>query len=275
MKIETLKDDIYALFREKGWSSTADASAAFGQDLAAKIASRAKTERGPPSLRLSQIGKPDRQLWYGINTPELAEPLSPETRMKFLYGDIIEEMVLWLAQEAGHEVTDQQKTVEINGVEGHIDCLVDGVLVDVKSSSTPGMHKFRDGNLYFEDSFGYLEQLSSYGFALGQSRGAFISVDKTLGHIEVNQYELLRKNYNEEIDRKRYFLSKNIPPDRCYSDEPMGKSGNRKLGVGCSYCPFKHTCWPKLRTFLYSSGPVFLTDVVRLPDVREVTKEQT
>ena len=42
-------------------------------------------------LRLSAIGKPDRQLWYDINTPVSESSLKPSTRIKFLYGYILEE----------------------------------------------------------------------------------------------------------------------------------------------------------------------------------------
>jgi len=37
-------------------------------------------------------------------------------------------------------------------------------------------------------------------------------------------------------------------------------------------CDFKYTCWPDVRTFLYSGKPRFLTKVVREPKVPEVTK---
>ena len=58
--------------------------------------------------------------------------------------------------------------------------------------------------------------------------------------------------------------------DRHYKDQEFDKSGNRKLCMNCSYCSFKKTCWPNLRTFIYSHGPVFLTHVERPPKVEEV-----
>ena len=59
----------------------------------------------------------------------------------FLFGDIVEEVVLFLARAAGHEVTDEQKEIEINGVRGHIDGRVDGLPVDVKSASSYSYRK--------------------------------------------------------------------------------------------------------------------------------------
>ena len=56
-------------------------------------------------------------------------------------------------------------------------------------------------------------------------------------------------------------------PNRAFSDVPDGKSGNMKLGTQCSYCEFKKVCWPDLKTYIYSSGPRYLTKVVREPKV--------
>jgi len=53
---------------------------------------------------------------------------------------------------------------------------------------------------------------------------------------------------------------------------PQSKtSPNMKLPMMCSYCDFKKTCWPNLRSFAYSGGPVHLVDVVNEPDVPEIT----
>jgi hypothetical protein len=64
-------------------------------------------------------------------------------------------------------------------------------------------------------------------------------------------------------------------PTRCFEGIPDGKSGNMKLGVNCSYCAFKAPCWADandgegLRLFIYSTGPRWLTEVEREPDVPE------
>jgi hypothetical protein len=52
---------------------------------------------------------------------------------------------------------------------------------------------------------------------------------------------------------------------------PQSKtSKNMKLATSCSYCAYKKQCFPKLRTFLYSDGPAYLTHVVDVPRVMEV-----
>jgi hypothetical protein len=56
--------------------------------------------------------------------------------------------------------------------------------------------------------------------------------------------------------------------------EPVPQSAtskNMKLCTTCSYCGFKKECWPEARTFMYSTGPVFLVKVVDVPRVQEIT----
>ncbi len=230
-------------------------------------------------LRMSNMGTPcERKLWYSLNTPELGEKLSPEARLKFLYGDIIEELVLWLAEVAGHEVTGRQDRAVINGIEGHRDAIIDGHLVDVKSASTYSFKKFQSHLQPSDDTFGYLSQLGGYQYSYEKECGsdripgppAFLVIDKTLGKICLDfQPDVGNTDYEQLAERKRAVVNQPAPPGRRYFDEPDGLSGNRKLGINCSYCDFKRQCWPGLRTFVYSTGPRFLTSVVRLPAVPE------
>jgi len=271
--ISTLISDIQARLTSAE-PFEAETVSEFSKNPAAKLAGRLSEERGPPSLRLSNLGTfCGRKLWYTINTPQDAEPLSASTRLKFLFGDVLEEVLLFLSRAAGHTVTDEQKEVEINGVKGHIDAIVDGELVDVKSASTYSFNKFKTHGLVYNDDFGYRDQLGAYRSALGQDRAHFFAVDKTLGHIVLDTHtkEEYDRDFEKLVDDRRDLLAQPTPPDRAYADEADGKSGNRKLGVACSYCPFKRSCWPGLRSFSYSRGPVHLTKVERVPDVPELT----
>lgn len=227
---------------------------------------------------MSNLGeKCHRKLWFLKNKPETVEPLSGATRLKFLYGDIIEQLVLFLAKLAGHSVTREQDEVSIGPVKGHIDGVVDDTLVDVKSASTYSFSKFQSKLTPETDAFGYLTQLGSYRRATGISKGAFVAVDKTLGHICVDKhYEEDKTDYEELINQAQRATNLPEPPERYYRPEPDGKSGNEKLGTNCSYCPVKKACWMDanggkgLRAFSYSSGPRFLTQVMRQPDVPEI-----
>lgn len=276
---KTVVNDIYSLFDRKGFQFNPDNVAEFGQRLAQHIANRVSEERGPPSLRFSNIGKKcNRALWYQINQPEKAEPFTPQTQFKFLYGDIVEELVLFLAKESGHSVTGQQDELDLEGLKGHRDAILDGLPIDVKSASSRTLDKFKAG--LREDPFGYREQLAGYekaaqGDPLVTEKGsAFLVVDKTTGEIHLDYHDELGDIDLEGIIKdKKEAVARKDPPPRYYMPEPEGKSGNLKLGVECSYCAFKEACWPGLRTFLYSNKPVFLTRVVRLPKVMEASKE--
>lgn len=270
-KIDTLVEDIYALFDGTGKEFEADRLQDIGSILGHKIATRLAEERGHATLRLSNLGTVcERQLWYNINTPELAEPLPPPARIKFLFGDILEELLLFLAREAGHEVIEEQKELDLYGVKGHKDATIDGVLVDCKSASSYSFDKFKSGLSPADDSFGYLTQLDAYLTADDNDDGAFLVVDKTLGHITLDHHKRSNIDYKSLITQKQEMLKSSKPPPRGFAAEPDGKSGNMKLGVNCSYCAFKKSCWPGLRTFIYSNGPRYLTKVERVPDVPEV-----
>lgn len=216
-----------------------------------------------------------RKLWYTVNAPEKAEPLHWTTRLKFLYGDLIEELVLFLSQISGHSVTGRQDTLEIDGIQGHRDAKVDGTLVDVKSASGYGYRKFEQSLSPDQDAFGYLTQLAAYsraddGSGVPTGNGAFVAVNKETGEICVDVHEdLPTEDIPGIIARAKQAVSLPEPPERHYGPEPDGKSGNLKLATPCSYCQWKSTCWPGVRGFAYSGGPRFLTTVAKTPEVPE------
>lgn len=283
--IKTIVKDIYALFDPRTKIDVEDSvGEEFGKKLGLHILRRIREERTKPSLRMSNLGMPDRKLWYTVNTPELAEPLQPQVRIKFLYGDLLEELLLFLSQLAGHKVEGQQDEVQLNGVKGRRDAIIDGHLVDAKSASSYSFRKFKDHTLKEDgnDSFGYIPQLDGYLHSslndvrlLDKDKASFLAINKESGEITLDTYRKGKVDYTTLIDRKRQMLAHNQPPERCYEDEPEGQSGNRKLGVVCSYCPFKHTCWPGVRTFLYSNKPVFLTHVAKRPQERIIEVQRT
>lgn len=231
-------------------------------------------------LRLSALGpKCPCALWYSINKPEVAEPLPPYARIKYLYGHIIEHTLIGLAKAAGHSVTGEQDELTVDGITGHRDCVIDGAIVDIKSSSSRGFQKFKDKTIGQSDDFGYLDQLD--GYLLGsqsdplvtvKDRAYLLAIDKTLGHVVLYEHRLRADSIRKRITHYKQIVTSSEPPTCTCGTVPDGKSGNVRLGTTASYSPFKHICFPRLRTFLYSSGPVYLTKVVRTPDVLELTK---
>lgn len=282
--INTLVEDIYLVIEGKGgWDAAVQEF--FLKDVGSAVWSKLGPDREDrkPTLRLSGMGTScTRKLWYQINEPDDNEVFSGSTLFKFLYGDVLESLVLSLAIAAGHDVKGMQDTLSVAGIKGHRDAVIDGITVDVKSASPYSFKKFKQGNLREDDPFGYISQLSSYVYAgrtqtdveSHPSLGAFLVVDKVSGEICLDVYDFGHEINTKEDDFEAIKSQVNNTeelPERGHEDIPDGKSGNMKLCTQCSYCVFKDKCWPGLRTFLYSGKPRFLTEVVREPNVKEVT----
>lgn len=232
------------------------------------------------TLRMSNIGRPLRQLWYDSRASESNHVPSAPDQIKFLYGHILEEIVLMLARAAGHSVSDQQKDAEVEGISGHMDAKIDGEVVDVKTASRFAFVKFQNGNLLNDDPFGYLAQLAGYEASEGTSAGGFLVINKESGQLCLYRPDDLEKpNVTEKIKYIKEALSVDSLPYRCYAPVPDGKSGNMKLPKNCTFCPYKFECnadannGEGLRVFKYSSGPAYLTRVVSVPRVEEITNE--
>jgi|TARA_R110000787_G_scaffold72379_2_gene161479 hypothetical protein len=281
-KIDTLVEDIYNLFsfdpidmNEEEVDKHIDT---FGEMLKVHIKKfMYEQPRANGHLRLSAIGKPDRQLWYDINTTTSESSLTPSTRIKFLYGYILEELLLLCSSIAGHKVTDQQKEVEVEGVVGHQDSFIDDVLVDCKSASGKSFHKFKSNTLLEDDPFGYIDQISAYAEANGVNRAAFLVIDKSTGEIcltPVHSMEMI--NAGERVKHLKKMVVSTTVPDRCYDPVPDGKSGNLKLSFGCMYCGHKRECWKDanqgrgIRVFQYAKSKRYLVQVNKEPEVSEI-----
>lgn len=279
--IDTLVEDIYGLFDGERIILDEAYVSQFSEELTALIRKRFDREEHSGGLRMSNIGRPDRQLWYDVNWKGETEALPPSTLIKFMYGDIIEHMMLLMVKQAGHSVSMEQVELEIDGIKGHPDAVIDGVVVDVKSASSYAFQKFETGSLLQpgNDSFGYVAQLAAYTEAINpDADGAFLAVDKTLGKVctlVIPNDVLKQYQTRERIAHLKEVVAHDEPPPRCYQPKAEGKSGNFVLSTGCSYCNHKFHCWSDsndgagLRTFLYSSGPKFFTHVEREPKVVE------
>lgn len=278
--IETLVEDIQKVLETGLPEGVPDEIAdEFGRNMAELLKRRMEKRDDTVSLRMSNIGTPcDRKLWLQINQGEEKEKFSASDILKFFYGDLIEEALLAIAQLAGHTVTGRQSTLNIGGIEGHRDAVVDGVTIDVKSASAYSFAKFKSGKLRDDDPFGYYDQLQSY-IEAGQSdelvtdklRGGFLVADKVLGHLtlDIHPYDP-EYNISKEYERKKEMIKGWMVPARGFPAVPDGLSGNMKLGTYCSYCNVKNLCYTNLRTFAYAAGPRFLTVVKKVPEVPEV-----
>lgn len=277
--IKTLKSDIeHVLSTGEGW--TKEIAEWVGEEIS-KSTTRQLLPRPNTTgtLRMSNLGQPcDRKLWYSLQVwaNEYKESLSPYAKNKFIFGDLVEAWTLGLIKASGHRLEGLQDLMEIDGIKGSRDCVINGMTADVKSASTMGMNKFRGNGLLKDDPFGYLSQLSSYVAAgkddplvTDKTHGAFVAVDKQFGHVEVDIYDLgdMVAAKPAEVTQKKELTKQRTEPERAFTDVPDGKSGNMKLSTQCSYCEYKKVCWPDLKTYIYSSGPRYLTKVVREPRV--------
>jgi hypothetical protein len=228
------------------------------------------------TIRMSNVGKPDRQLWFEKRDTDTASTIDAPTQIKFLYGHLLEEIALMLVRMAGHEVTDEQKEVSVNGIMGHMDSKINGEVVDVKTASKFAFNKFREGRLAQDDPFGYLGQLAGYEKAEGTSKGGFLVINKESGELCLYVPEDLDKpNIESKIGGLIPALEIDTPPEICYPPIPDGKKGNMKLPKGCAWCKYKYECHKDandgqgLRAFKYSKGLTYFTKVVVEPKVEE------
>ncbi len=285
-KIETLVEDIDNYVGNNVLDYVNDNLEDFERELSETYRTRIQSKLNEPvvgsALRLSSVGTECvRKLWYRNNVPDKAGKLNSSVRLKFLFGDFLETLLLRLAEDSGHTVTGKQTELSLHGIKGHRDAVIDGVTTDCKSASSYSFRKFTEGLKAESDAFGYRWQLKSYVEAgvndplvTDKTRGAFFVIDKQFGHICLDIHDFSTEKFYETSEKRfsrlKTEVSQPYPPEREYYDVADGKSGNRKLDVACSYCEFKSLCWPELRTFIYSNGPRFLTEVKRVPDVKEV-----
>ena len=254
-------------------------AAGIGLKMAGRFAGEART-REAKVLYATEIGKPClRQTWYKMNAADKAEPIPDKALFKFVYGDLVEDLALFLLKHAGHSVTAEQQRVVLelpNGwtVRGKLDCIIDGKVVDVKSASPMSFSSMKDGLNDDNDKFGYRHQADFYHKTLfgDEGSGSLLLIDKSSGYVKevnVKAWET-REDMQKFLLKKTNDLSVDSPPVRGFSDKPEGAKGNRALGVQCSYCEFKKECWPGLRGFAYAKGPVWLTVVKDIPKVPEI-----
>jgi hypothetical protein len=285
-KLNTLVDDIYKKLSVLGEGKQLDVSDKDIDELGESIKTALKSWAHPEprnsteTLRMSNIGRPPRQLWYDMNLEDSNTPITPPTFIKFLYGHILEEIVLFLVRLAGHKVDDEQRSVTVNGVKGHMDCTIDGEVVDIKTASGFSFKKFRDGTLAEQDSFGYMAQLASYEEAMGTSKGGFLALNKETGELALFIPEELDKpNIKTKINTVKKALKATEPPQKCYDPVPDGVAGNMKLPRECFYCRHKFECHKDtndgkgLRIFKYAKGLSYFTTIVKEPKVQEITNE--
>ena len=280
--LDTLVQDIYEVIEvlndDEEIDIPEDMYEQFGRDMEDALRHWATpVDRPKNGLRMSNIGRPLRRLWYDLNTEQEKEQIDAPTFIKFLYGHLLEVLLLFFVRLAGHVVESEQKEVTVSGIKGHMDSVIDGEVIDVKTASGYAFKKFKDGTLAQNDSFGYLSQLAGYEKAEKTNNGGFLVMNKETGELTVFIPDDLEKpNITHRIKEVKQAVQRKTPPEYCYPPIPDGVSGNMKLPRDCTWCPHKFECHKDandgqgLRTFNYAKGRVYLTQVEKLPNVQEV-----
>lgn len=283
-KLTNLVPDIYKLLDSltegKELKISEEMYEEFGKDMADALRhwSTPQDRTQKEILRMSNIGKPERRLWFDAHTQsDTTEKLEPNIQIKFLYGHLLEVLLLFFVRLAGHVVQSEQKEVTVSGIKGHMDSVIDGEVIDVKTASGYAFKKFKDGTLAQNDSFGYLSQLAGYEKAEKTNNGGFLVMNKETGELTVFIPDDLEKpNITHRIKEVKQAMNRKTPPEYCYPPIPDGVSGNMKLPRDCTWCPHKFECHKDandgqgLRTFNYAKGRVYLTQVEKLPNVQEL-----
>jgi hypothetical protein len=282
--IDTLVEDIYAVLGGNkppsdivdNITSNAEFAKRVLQHIHADLVPDDRTDRDPDEFYVTQVSNPCwRKAWLDKFKHDAVREraLSGATKFKFLYGDLIEEAFLYLAQAAGHEVTDTQRrfSIPLPGkkykLAGRIDAVVDGWLVDVKSSDPFTFDRMVKGT--YDDKFGYETQLHLYEhMSPDKYKGvANIFVNKVNGKIHVHKwtnpvYGFIENALEEFAD----VVDEAHPPMIPYDIEDDGS-----LCTACSYCPLKFHCYKGLRVFAYSTGPKFVAESRTKIKVTEIT----
>jgi hypothetical protein len=240
------------------------------------------------TLRFSNIGKPCvRRLWLESRHYNDKVEHSADNGFKFALGDLAEEYLIFLIELAGHKVELRQHEVTLAGIKGHIDAVVDGMLLDVKSASSFAFKKFKEGLTEETDDFGYLTQLAAYFQEMrklpevtDKTRAGFLVFDKTHGNIHLDIHEFSDLNLEDFFEERKEIIKSNDVPDRAYKtkldgykkDKVLVPNGNEYLGSPCTWCPMKFKCYPGLRVFQGWDGPKYFTKIIKPPKMLEITE---
>ena len=248
-------------------------------------------------IRMSNIGRPLCQLqmekkYATDSTVGYADNYN--TKLRNLYGDIIEAVVVMLLRVVKVNIQGVQGKVKLKtkyfDIKGTYDIIIDDKVYDIKSASSFSFrNKFGQGfqSIANDDVFGYLPQGYLYAQSLKKNFGGWIVINKETGEMLITEppqedYKFKRealKRANTNIKA----LMKDKPFERQFElkNEKFGRNetGNKVLGTVCSYCQYKHKCWGDDIQYLpqqqsKSANPTYYW-YVELNNPRQVESEES
>jgi hypothetical protein len=213
-------------------------------------------KRGEFRLRMSNLGRPTCQLWFEKNKPELASSKPNNFMMNMMLGDIVEAVFKGLLRGAGVKYEEPEHvTLEVGDtkIAGTYDLVIDGAVDDVKSASGWSYdNKFINfETLQNSDPFGYVAQLIGYAKAAKKKVGGWWVINKANGKFKYVSASEARVEDTMITIQKTINKVKTNKFERCYEDSAetwrSKPTGNRRLGITCGFCDYKHACWENLK----------------------------
>tara|TARA_B100000900_G_scaffold237545_2_gene201710 strand:+ start:5473 stop:6336 length:864 start_codon:yes stop_codon:yes gene_type:complete len=241
----------------KGESGMSDTTIArIVRDVEEAVKKQFNSSKRTFSLRMSNVGRPSCQLWYEKNEPESGIELPANFLMNMMLGDIVEAVFKGILTEAGVKFSDGHKSTLKVGkykVDGTHDLVLDNKVDDIKSASPWSYkNKFKDyATLKEHDAFGYIGQLAGYAAALSVEAGGWWVINKANGEFKyVSAWDMIVPNELDKIEDTINKLEKNNF-ERCFVPVKetfrRKETGNMILSEECSWCKFRHKCWPTLQ----------------------------
>ena len=226
-------------------------------------------ERGEYRIRMSGLGRPLCQ--QVLDKHGIKESMQYNTLFRFMFGDITEALLMLIMKEAGVDIVDSQREVELTlagqRIKGTLDVIIRDEtgtekVWDVKSASDWAFkNKFTgfggyDG-LKIDDPFGYVMQGYLYSAATGMPFGGWIVVNKSSGEVALVeapdwQDEDRAKYLADAEDRVKILTDPDVKPFKPYPDEfetyrrkgETLRTKNKVLAKECNLCGYRHHCWP-------------------------------
>ena len=210
-------------------------------------------------VRMSGIGRPLCQLQMEKAGAEREQ--SPyNNKLRFLIGDMIEALTVFIIKSSGIKVDSEQKGVKRknkyfeNGLTGTYDIEINNKIFDIKSASDWSFkNKFNMGfgAVAEKDVFGYLSQGYLYADTEKKDFGGWIVINKSSGEICLTEPPKDDKVYKDKglkvANDNINALMQNKPFERCFDEvEETYRNkltGNKRLDSVCEWCSFKHPCW--------------------------------
>jgi hypothetical protein len=230
----------------------------FAEDCKTAIRRQFDKRRGY-SVRMSGLGRPVCQ--QKMERDGYEEEKSYNDILRFLFGDVVEAIVMAVMRGAGVNIVDTQTKVTTKIGDRDIDGTLDVAITDehggtkvwdIKSASDYSFtNKFSKGYRAIEsdDPFGYIMQGHLYAEGYQAPFGGWIAVNKSSGEIAIVEADYVEEEHVAELDKAKQILKKlegpvhKKPP---YDSIEEKGTRNRLLPKPCTFCGFKKHCWKNL-----------------------------